>query len=408
MTTGTGGIAVVGGSVAGIRCVKTLRQFGYSDRVVLIDRDGEDPYDKPGLSKAFLADDTRPAPQLATAAELRQWSVEYRPGTAAIGLDTAGPKLETDAGLESFDSVVVATGCQPRPLPAAATGHRIGYLRSLDSARDLRRHIRPGAYLVVVGGGFLGLEVAASVRARGATVTVIEAGDRLLARGVPTAVARYVEGRHRSHGVDLRLETTVSAVHEQSDEVQIHLSDGGCVTADYVLVAIGADPVVDWVTSSNLLLDNGILCDASMRTSAEHVYAVGDCASFVNPLFGRRMRLEHWTSAGEQAAFVARTLAGRSRSSSCELLPYVWSDQYDLHIQSVGVAGRTDSTFDVGAHGLLSLACEGADIVGATAVNGQAALLRIRTALRDGPIAFASLESSVLQNPALDIRNQHS
>lgn len=408
MATAAGGVAIVGGSVAGVRCVRALRQSGYSDRIVLFDRQTETPYDKPTLSKDFLTEDNTAPTQLATAADLHAWTVEYRSATTATGLHTAGPKLETSEGLESFDAVVVATGCTPRSLPSVVSSEHVGYLRSLDSARALRRSLRPGSHLVIIGGGFVGLEVASSARARGVTVTVIEAGDRVLARGVPDRIARHVASMHETRGVDVRTASTVRNVREEPDAVHIDLSDGGTLRADYLLVAVGADPVVDWLASASLELDNGVRCDDSMQTTAERVYAVGDCASFENPLFGRRMRLEHWTSACEQAAFVGRLLAGRARRPACDLIPYVWSDQYDLHIQSVGVEGVANMTFDVGAHGVLSLACDGNDLVGAAAVNGQAAILRIRAALRAGPVALRTIEDSVLQNRSLEIRNQHS
>jgi NADPH-dependent 2,4-dienoyl-CoA reductase/sulfur reductase-like enzyme len=402
------GVAVVGGSVAGIRCARGLRSAGYDRRVVVLEAENAEPYDRPPLSKGFLATDAATAPALVREGLLAAAGIELRRGVQVTGLDAAEGRLRWGDHEDVFDHVVVATGAVPRLLPGIEASPRVGVLRNAESARQLREHLRPGAHLVVVGGGYLGLEAAASARTRGVEVTVLEAGPRILGRGAPDALALRIAAVHHAHGVTLRSGAAVVEIDSGRDAVELRLMDGSELRAGYVLVAIGADPDVGWLDGSGVELADGVICDERMQALPGRVLAIGDCASFVNPLYGRRMRLEHWTSAGDQAGYVARLLAGRSRSEGCGVLPYVWSDQYATHLQSTGVAGSQELALDLADGGLVVLYLDDGVLTGGASLGAQALMLRLRNALRCGPVEWSKVENSVLQNVTLDNRRARS
>jgi 3-phenylpropionate/trans-cinnamate dioxygenase ferredoxin reductase subunit len=236
-----------------------------------------------------------------------------------------------------YDKLLLATGAAPRrlPLPGADDG-RCAYLRTHDDALRIRNALHAGNHVAILGGGFIGLEIAASARKRGAGITVIEALPRILTRGVPEEIARIVDARHRREGVNLACGKALLALHETASGVEIALSDGSVVSADLVIIGIGAVPVTRLAQDAGLTIDNGIAVDGQLRTSDPDIYAAGDCCSFPLALYGgRRVRLECWRNALDQGGLAARNMLGAGESASA--VPWFWSDQYDMRLQIAGL-----------------------------------------------------------------------
>ncbi len=330
---------MVGASLAGLRAAESLRAQGHEGRVVVVGAERHLPYDRPPLSKGLLAGTIEPDAIGLRRAPYEELDAEWRLGTRATGLDLAARAVALDDGSTlAFDGLVIATGAAPRRIPNTPDLDGIHVLRTLDDALALRADLEQSPRVVVVGAGFIGSEVAATCRGRGLDVTVVEALPVPLVRGLGPVLGAVCGELHRDHGVDLRLGVGVDRIVGTGRVEAVHLEDGSVVPADVVVVGIGVTPVVDWLTGSGLTLANGVVCDETCL-AAPGVVAAGDVAVWPNPLFdGRVMRLEHWTNAGEQgAAAVRRLLHGDAPDPEpFAPVPYVWSDQYDCKIQSVG------------------------------------------------------------------------
>jgi NADPH-dependent 2,4-dienoyl-CoA reductase/sulfur reductase-like enzyme len=318
-------VAVVGAGMAGLRTCEALRQNGYAEPIVLIGAEKHAPYSRPPLSKEVLRGDAEPAATtLRGADELAALEVELRLGRGAAGLDIDRRRVLLDDGAAVvFDDLVIATGATPRRLPGPAFD-RAHVLRTVDDCLDLRAQLVDGARVVIVGAGFIGLEVACSARARGCDVTVIDVLPEPLARVLPLSVGRVVRQLHENHGVTFRLGAGVDS--------DAHLD------ADVVVVGIGAAPETTWLADSSLALDDGVVCDAALQ-AAPGVRAVGDVARWAHE--GGTMRVEHWTNATEQPHHVARGIVAGT-ATPFRSVPYFWSDQYDAKLQSLGTARATD------------------------------------------------------------------
>lgn len=237
-----------------------------------------------------------------------------------------------------FDKLLLATGARPRRLPESASpkGH-IKYLRTFDDAVDIRSRLGSGKRLAIVGAGFIGLELAATARALGTKVAVLEAQPRVLMRGVPAEIAEVIRLRHSAEGVDLRCGASIKSIEEDDNKATITFADGGVLKVDTVVVGIGALPNIDLAEAAGIKTENGIAVDDTLRTSAENVFAAGDCCSFPLTLYrGRRVRLEAWRNAQDQGSLAVRNMVGGRETISA--VPYFWSDQYDLTLQVVGMA----------------------------------------------------------------------
>jgi 3-phenylpropionate/trans-cinnamate dioxygenase ferredoxin reductase subunit len=226
----------------------------------------------------------------------------------------------------------------PRRLPLpGADGPRTAYLRSLGDAQRIREMLQPGRKLAVIGGGFIGLELAASARRRGCEVCVIEGLPRILSRAVPEELAEVIAARHRAEGVDLRCGSGVEAIAETRDGVEVRLTQSEVVTADHLIIGIGAVPVTSLAQSAGLAIDNGIAVDDRLQTADSDIFAAGDCCSFPLPIYGgRRVRLEAWRNAQDQGNLAARNMLGAGAAVSA--VPWFWTDQYDLVLQLAGLA----------------------------------------------------------------------
>jgi NADPH-dependent 2,4-dienoyl-CoA reductase/sulfur reductase-like enzyme len=331
-------VVVVGSSVGGVRTAQALRSEGFDGRVVLVGDEARLPYDKPPLSKQFLAgswDTDRIV--LLTEAAAGQAGIELRLGVAAERLDVAARQIVLADGRRlDYDAVVIATGATARPSPWAARSG-VHVVRTMGDSQYLQADLRRGGHVVVVGGGFIGAEVAATARSLGREVTVVDPLSVPIGRVVGAEVGSHFAELHRRHGVTTRFGTGVESVEGGAGDLRVALTDGTLLTAGTVVVGIGATPNDGWLTDSGLLVDNGVVCDEFSRAvDAPAVYAVGDVARWFHPDHGEHTRVEHWTNAVDQAVCVAHNIAHPEDLHAYRPVEYVWSDQYDWRIQILG------------------------------------------------------------------------
>jgi NADPH-dependent 2,4-dienoyl-CoA reductase/sulfur reductase-like enzyme len=331
-------IVVVGASLAGLRAAETLRRNGFEGELVLCGAEKHLPYDRPPLSKEVLQgrwDADKLPLRRQPWEDLR---LHLRLGVRANSLDTGTRSVSlSDGTRERYDALVIATGASARRLRDQPELEGIHLLRTLDDALALRAAFERGPRVLVVGAGFIGAEVAASARARGLAVTVIEPLPVPLARGLGERMGALCADLHREHGVDLRCGVGVASIEGDGRVERVVLGDGTRVAADVVVVGIGAVPETRWLEGSGLALDDGVVCDAYCAAGPPGVFAAGDVARWHNPLFDEVMRVEHWSNAVEQGVYVAERLAGSAAGAApFAPVPFFWSDQYDVKIQFAG------------------------------------------------------------------------
>ncbi|MGH8901625.1 MAG: NAD(P)/FAD-dependent oxidoreductase [Egibacteraceae bacterium] len=332
---------VVGAGYTGMAAVEALRGTGFDGRVVMIGEEPHYPYERPPLSKAYLRG-AHAREQLFP--RLDSWYAEHRVeaflSTRARAVNTAERVVELDGGERvTYDRLLIATGGRPRSLRGVA-GDRVLYLRTLEDADRLRSHLIPGSRLVVVGAGFIGCEVAATARALDVAVTVLEALDHPLGRVFGYEIGTLVAEIHRDEGVELRCGEAVTSLTERGGEVVVTTSRGATISCDAVVVGVGIVPNVELVTGTAVQVDNGIIVDEYCRTSVEHIYAAGDVANHAHPIFGRRMRVEHYDNALRQGAAAALNML--DRAVVFDDVHWFWSDQYAHNLQYVGCADGWD------------------------------------------------------------------
>ncbi|WP_093911822.1 NAD(P)/FAD-dependent oxidoreductase [Streptomyces sp. cf386] len=344
-------VAVVGASLAGLSAARSLRKQGYDGRLVVIGDEFHRPYDRPPLSKEFLAGTLGEA-DLALESDGEDLDAEWLLGARATGLDRTERAVRLADGREvRADGVVIATGAAARMLPGTEGLAGVHALRTLDDARALRDELAGGGRLVVIGGGFIGAEVASTAYALGLDVTVVEVAPTPLAGPLGASMGAVVSGLHTDHGVRLLCGVGVKGLSGERRVDAVLLEDGRSIPADIVVVGVGARPCVEWLQGSGVELDNGVKCGADGRTGLAGVVAVGDCANWYDPRTGAHRRVEHWTGARERPdAAVATLLAGGAVEPGVPRPPYFWSDQYGVKIQFAGHAVGADSvTVEEGA-----------------------------------------------------------
>lgn len=379
-------VLIVGGSLAGAATAEALRDLDPDCRIVLIGDEPHLPYDRPPLSKAALHEpdfdwstlDLQPA----------QWYVdndlELHLGRA-VRLDWEARRVETaDGAVRTYDELVVATGSRERRLPGIDPGERVLHLRSWDDAARLREQLKQPGRLVVIGAGFIGLEVAASARALDWQVTILERSEAPLSRVLPESVAERCWEPYNEAGVRLTTSSTVAAVAEDDDEVLVRLADGRVLSGDLALVCTGGVPNVEWVDSSGAMA-GGVPCDAWGRSTFPHVSAVGDVARWHNELTGTAERVEQWQAAKEHADIVAARLAGRAPEQGWREPLYFWSDLLGGRIQFLGTAspGAEESTFELDKHKSLTLLGDGERLTGLFAMGFPRGIARGRRLVAD-------------------------
>jgi len=348
-------IVVVGASLAGVRACETLRQEGFEGEITLIGAEREVPYDRPPLSKKLLAGDWEPDRiRLRRDEEFESLRLTLLLGVRATALDTATRTVTLDDGSAvTYDGLIIATGASPRRLPDQPSLHGVVVLRTMSDALELRALTADGtARVTVIGAGFIGLEVAATVRARGCSVTVLEGAPSPLIRGLGVEMGAAVASVHARNGVELRCEVQVAGIEGSDGRVTgVRLGDGSLVASDVVLVGVGVAPNTDWLADSGLTIRDGIVCDANLCVGVPGVYAAGDCARWPNGVFtgfdDEEMRVEHWTNAAEQGAAAATNLLAAAGHAELAVAPFVsvpffWSDQFDSRIQFIGRAHGDD------------------------------------------------------------------
>jgi NADPH-dependent 2,4-dienoyl-CoA reductase/sulfur reductase-like enzyme len=392
-------VVVVGASLAGLSAARSLRKRGYDGRLVVIGDEPHRPYDRPPLSKEFLAGGVGEA-DLALETDDEDLHAEWLLGARATGLDRAHRAVRLADGREvRADGIVIATGAAARILPGTDGLAGVHTLRTLDDARALRDELARGGRLVVIGGGFIGAEVASTAYALGLDVTVVEAAPTPLAGPLGESMGGIVSALHADHGVRLLCGVGVKGLSgDERSEMGVPpdgvggrveavlLEDGRSIPADIVVVGVGARPCVEWLEGSGVVLDNGVKCGADGRTSLAGVVAVGDCASWYDPHAGIHRRVEHWTGARERPdAAVATLLSSGAAEPGVPRPPYFWSDQYGVKIQFVGHSAGADSvTVEEGAPGdrsFLAVYRRGGHPVAVLAMNQPRLFMRWRKQL---------------------------
>lgn len=334
---------VIGGGLAGAKTAEALRGRGFEGRVVLFAGEPHLPYERPPLSKDYLKTGEKLEDVFVHDED---WyaghDIDVRTGTTVASIDRDDHEVVADTGERTaYDRVVLATGCAPRRLTIpGADLDGVYSLRTIEDSQAIRAVLVPGRRIVFIGGGWIGLEVAAAAREAGADVTVLEALDLPLVRVLGPTIAEVFADLHRAHGVDLRTGVTVEAVEGESAVTGVRLADGSVVPADAVVVGIGATPNVALAQAADLDVDNGVTADAVGRTSDADIFAVGDVANVEHPFLGQRIRVEHWANALNQPSLVAAAMLDQEGPEA--ELPYFYTDQYDLGMEYHGLGSPDD------------------------------------------------------------------
>ena len=345
-------VVIVGASLAGLRAVESLRSQGFDGSVTVVGNENRGLYDRPPLSKKFLAGEwDADRIKLRKPEEIVALRADWRFGTTATALDTSRRIVTTSAGDIAYDTCIIATGGAVRRLPNQPTHRGIHVLRTIDDAESLRDELVADKHLVVIGAGFIGLEAAATARAKGCRVTVLEGLPAPLVRGLGETMGRTVARVHHDNGVSIRCNVRVEEILGGPTVTGVRITNesgvGEVVDADIVLVGIGVAPATDWLADSGLTINDGIVCDENLQC-APGVFAAGDVARWPNALFADvepTMRVEHWTTASEQGALAAANvvaqLAGQPLAPYAAV-PFFWSDQFTSRIQFLGRGTNAD------------------------------------------------------------------
>lgn len=387
---------IVGGGQAGAQAAASLRQEGFGGRVLLIGAEPMLPYQRPPLSKAFLAGEL-PRERLLIKPEAfyRQADVESLLGVAATTLDAQDKRLTLGNGEQlAFDQLLLATGGRPRQLDCPGADHpRLHYLRTVADVDQLRPAFTAGARLVIIGAGYIGLEVAAVAAKHGLRVTVLEAAPRVLARVTSPEVSGFFQRIHAQAGVEIRCNTGVARIEGTADLARVITDDGEGLDAELVLAGIGLLPNVELAQAAGIACDNGILVDELGNTSAAGILAAGDCANHPNAIYECRFRLESVHNAIEQAKTAAATMAGKHKPYA--QVPWFWSDQYDIKLQTAGMNRGYDRVVVRGDPAIRSFAVfylQANRLLAVDAINRPAEFILARTLIpREGTVDTARL-----------------
>ncbi|MFD4366041.1 NAD(P)/FAD-dependent oxidoreductase [Rhodococcus sp. NPDC058521] len=333
---------IVGAGLAGLRVAEELRRAGFGGELVLVGGETHLPYDRPPLSKEVVRgerDDTTLKPREFFDEE----KIELRLGSAAVGLDTVTREVKLEGGSAlGYDELVIATGLTPRKIAGLPDLGGVHVLRSIDESLALREELAPGKRALIVGAGFIGCELAASMNSGGVHVSLVEPQSAPLASVLGEQVGELVGRLHKEAGVDLRVGVGLAELRGDGRVSSAVLTDGSEIEVDVVAVGIGSIPVTEWLAGSGVDVDNGVLCDEVGRTNVSHVWAAGDVAAWQVDVGGRK-RVEHWSNAGEQAKILAGALTDTSDPDAAVQVPYFWSDQYGLKIQALGTVAAGDT-----------------------------------------------------------------
>lgn len=328
-------IVIVGGGLAAATAVGELRESGYDGAICLIAAEHHAPYERPPLSKDFLLGKAGPDDSIVhDEAWYREHDVDLRIDTTATGIDLAARQVAVGDEHVPYDRLLLATGARARHLPMAdESGAPISYLRTIDDAVALKEHL--SEHVLIVGAGWIGLEVASAVRQAGGRATVLEAAPLPLAKVLGEHIAPAFIGLHRDNGVDLRLGTSITSIGHNGEQATVTTADGDTFHPDHIVVGIGTVPEVQLAEAAGLDVDNGVLVDATLRTSDPHVFAAGDVANHDHPSLGR-IRIEHWDAAIQHGRHAAHAMLGDLTPYAGQ--PYFFTDQFDLGMEYIGHA----------------------------------------------------------------------
>jgi 3-phenylpropionate/trans-cinnamate dioxygenase ferredoxin reductase subunit len=344
MSTATEQVVIVGGGQAGGECAMQLRKLGFAGPLTIITAEPFAPYRRPPLSKDYLTGAcSRESLALLPPAKMEQLGIELRAGRRVVHIDRLNHEVQLDDGSRlSYQHLALTTGGTPRmpAIPGIEAGHVLA-LRTIEDADAIGRIATAGKHVTVIGGGFIGLEVAAVLTRRGVQVTVLEGLPRVLSRVVGPQVSTFFENLHRQAGVDLRCGVAVAAL--EGDPVQaVVLDDGSRIATDAVVVGIGLVPATELAEAAGLVVDNGIVVDEYARTTDAHIVAAGDCSNHPSALYHRRIRLESVQNAMDQGRIAAATIMGKL--TPYRAVPWFWSDQYHIKLQIAGLSMGHDQT----------------------------------------------------------------
>lgn len=395
-------IVVIGGGQAGGRAVATLRQGGFDGAIVLAGEENHFPYERPPLSKAYLTTEGSKPSQVNPAEFYQAQAIDVRLACPVHRIDTGGKAVITSDGLRiPYGKLVIATGSRPRRLLNLETGSvPVAYLRVVEDAQLLSPRLVAGARIVIVGGGVIGMEVAASAVARGCRVTVVEAEGVLLSRCFSQFIGALLEKIHSDNGVKIIKGRKIKDTGRDEDGGFAILDNGDRVSADLLVVGVGIVPNVELADAAGLVVDDGIIVDAYGRTSDPDVYAVGDVTRQFQYYLGRKARIESWANANSQAENAATHILGHAAARN--VIPWFWSDQYGLNVQ---VAGRIDGDGtalrgDVAAGRFCLFHLRESAVVGVTTVNAGRDMVAARRLIE----RRARIDRNVLEDAGIDLR----
>lgn len=396
---------IVGAGQAGRRAAEALRSLAPQARVCLVGDEAELPYDRPILSKEALLSIEDEAKAFIQGRDFYESQrIELRLGSRVAKVDRAARQVElTNGETIAYEKLLLATGSRARPYPGqVGEGVELLYLRTLEQARQLRERLVAGKRLAILGGGFIGLEVAASARKLGCEVTVLEPASSLLQRVMPKVIGDHLLALHRQAGVKVQLDTLPSRITRCADGLLIETTRGAH-EADEILVGIGALPNVELASEIGLLVENGIVVDEHCRTSDPHIFAAGDVTSHFNPLLGRHVRVESWQVAEHQPQVAAANMLGGKESYA--QTPWLWSDQYQCNVQTLGFFSGTGQVLlrgkvEEGAFSVIELDVEGRLLAVATVNQGRDMAAFKRMAASAKP-----LDATAVADTAVNLRS---
>jgi len=365
--------AIVGAGLAGARAAETLRQAGFDGRVLLLGAEDERPYERPPLSKDYVRGDfPREKVYVHTAEFYAEHGIELRTSTPVQAIDTAARELALDSGERvGFDRLLLTTGAGPRRLHLPGSDlDGVLYLRELKDADAIAERIARGGKLVVIGGGWIGAELAASAREKGLEVTIIQRSSLPLERVLGVELGGIYRDLHLERGVELRSPTALEALEGDGAVERVRTADGSTIDCDFVVVGIGAAPRTVLAEAAGIEIDNGLIVNDRFETQIPGIFAAGDVANAWHPFYGRRIRVEHWANALHQGPAAARSMLGQS--VSYDRLPYFYSDQYDLGMEYSGYATHWDQVIlrgDPAKHGFIAFWLKAGRVVAGMNVN---------------------------------------
>ena len=397
---------IVGASHAGVTCALRLRRLGWTGSITLVGEEPQVPYHRPPLSKDYLKGaKERESILLSGAASYEKADVDLLLSVRVETIDRERHRISTaDGTYFEYDKLVLATGARARELPFAKPEvPGVCYLRSMADVDRIRDTANAGGNAVIIGGGYIGLETAASLRSLGVQVTVLEAMDRVLQRITSEPVSTFFTRVHREEGVEIREQSQVSGLIGTKSVEAVHLDSGEQIEADLVIIGIGVIPNTEMAAAAGLKVNNGICVDEFARTDDPDIYAIGDCSNFVHPRYDRQMRLESVQNANDQALTAAKSITGQPEPYNT--VPWFWSDQYDVKLQIAGLAEgydeivvRGDSTT---GRAMSVLYLQNKKLLAVDALNSPRDFVQGKKLILSG----ATLDSEVLVDPSVAILN---